>query len=57
MPMYSYHCVRCTRDETHIAAIADRDSQTCRTCGCKLKRGIDRPGMVWAPTTGRNFAL
>lgn len=32
-----------------ISSIAERDNQFC-SCGEKMERQMDVPGMVWAPT-------
>lgn len=52
MPLYTYYCSICDNTKDMLANISDRDSQNCRECGSKLLRGIDRPGLVWAPTRG-----
>lgn len=51
MPTYTYTCSSCEKTFTKIAKIDERDNQVC-DCGENLKRGLDRPGLVWAPTAG-----
>ena len=51
MPTYTYTCIPCDKTTTRIAKIDQRDAQYCE-CGHELIRGIDRPGLVWAPTAG-----
>lgn len=51
MPTYSYHCEACVNDLERIVKIDHRDKQHCLACDKKLKRKIDRPGAVWAPTS------
>lgn len=52
MPMYTYYCKACDSDKEMLSKIADRDNQICSDCGHRLVRGLDKPGMVWAPTRG-----
>lgn len=51
MPTYTYTCIPCDKTFTRMSKIDDRDKQYCE-CGHQLKRGLDRPGLVWAPTAG-----
>jgi len=51
MPIYSYRCPECKYDLERIAKMDERDEQTCRNCESPLQRKIDRPGLVWAPTS------
>lgn len=57
MPIYSYSCVNCDIDEERIVSIPQRDEQVCDSCGYKLVRPIDRPGMVWSPTRNGGYSL
>lgn len=50
MPIYTYQCIECNVETTLIAKIEERNDQQCSTCGNKLNRKIDAPGMVWSPT-------
>lgn len=50
--MYTYYCKACDIDKEMLSKIADRDNQICSDCGHRLVRGLDKPGMVWAPTRG-----
>lgn len=50
MPMYTYSCLTCDVKTVRMCKIADRDEQHCDNCEEPLKRGLDRPGSVWAPT-------
>lgn len=52
MPTYSYYCGKCDRSKDKMAKISERDEQICDNCNAPLQRGIDTPGMVWAPTAG-----
>lgn len=52
MPTYSYTCMNCDTNTDKIVAIKDRDDQMCVDCGYRMQRGIDLPGLVWAPTAG-----
>lgn len=52
MPTYSYYCRKCDQKKERLSKIADRDMQRCENCNNYLDRGIDSPGMVWAPTAG-----
>lgn len=49
MPIYTYNCKECGTF-TKIVKIDDRDSVTC-DAGHSVKRAIDRPGGVYAPTS------
>jgi putative FmdB family regulatory protein len=50
MPMYTYYCHACDRDQEQIKPIAKRDTALCSTCGHRVYRKVDVPGMVWSPT-------
>jgi putative FmdB family regulatory protein len=52
MPLYTYTCMECNEDHEIIQKIENRDNALCPSCGHRLVRNIDRPGMVWAPTRG-----
>ena len=51
MPIYSYKCTECNTSTVKMCKIADRDRQVCDDCQSLLKRGMDRPGGVYAPTS------
>lgn len=51
MPIYTYSCDICEINTAKMCKIEDRDVQACDYCEGKLKRGIDRPGGVYAPTS------
>lgn len=57
MPIYTYSCINCDKDEERITNISSRDDQSCEDCGYKLFRSIDRPGMVWSPTRNGGYSL
>jgi putative FmdB family regulatory protein len=48
MPIYSYTCPECG-PFTKLVKMDDRDNVKCDK-GHDAKRGIDRPGGVYAPT-------
>jgi putative FmdB family regulatory protein len=52
MPLYTYTCMDCNESYEIIQKIENRDNAMCPSCGYRLIRSIDRPGMVWAPTRG-----
>ena len=54
MPTYTYCCIECDVSRTEIVKMDDRDSIffECPVCENRMIRGIDRPGLVWAPTAG-----
>lgn len=49
--MYSYSCETCQTKTVKMCRIDERDAQGCDDCGNALKRGLDRPGAVYAPTS------
>ncbi len=51
MPTYSYSCTHCDEKSERLVPIIDRDEQLCNVCFVELKRLIDRPGAVWAPSS------
>lgn len=51
MPIYSYTCDSCESKTVKMCKISERDSQICDDCLNVLKRGVDRPGGVYAPTS------
>jgi putative FmdB family regulatory protein len=55
MPIYTYVCRECGLAAEKILAIAERDSASCDECGGNLKRNMDRPGSVYAPTSTGGF--
>ena len=52
MPTYTFTCLSCDTKFERVVKADDRDIQKCDVCGDDLKRLIDRPGLVWAPTAG-----
>ena len=50
MPIYTYYCNTCDKQHEQMMPIELRDSIVCPSCGYRLIRKIDRPGMVWSPT-------
>lgn len=52
MPMYTYYCMACDKDFEKLMKMEQRDEALCSICGNRLVRGLDRPGLVWAPTRG-----
>ena len=50
MPLYTYYCNTCDKEHEQMMPIELRDSIVCPSCGYRLIRKIDRPGMVWSPT-------
>ena len=50
MPMYTVTCENCDIKTVRICKIAERDLQVCDECDSLMKRGMDRPGAVYAPT-------
>ena len=57
MPTYSYYCLACDQDTSKFCKIERRDDQICRSCGNRLVRQIDKPGMVWSPTRNGGFSV
>ncbi|CAB4146022.1 CxxC_CxxC_SSSS, putative regulatory protein, FmdB family [uncultured Caudovirales phage] len=57
MPTYSYTCIQCDKDLERMTKIDYRDNQFCDTCGFRLARTIDRPGMVWSPTRNGGYSV
>lgn len=58
MPTYTYDCP-CLGDDKPIelnVKIAERDNQNCIFCYKPLKRMIDAPGAVYAPTAKGGLA-
>lgn len=57
MPIYSYSCLECNTKSVKMCKIDERDLQVCDTCDTLLKRGMDRPGGVYAPTASNGGSL
>jgi putative FmdB family regulatory protein len=57
MPLYTFTCMQCDKDEERIVKIAERDCQRCERCGNRLIRPIDFQGGVYAPTSGKGLAV
>ena len=57
MPLYTYYCPACDTGFELITSIDSRDNQMCESCGYKLIRNLDRPGMVWSPTRNGGYSL
>lgn len=57
MPLYTYYCPAHDEEVVRLVKIDERDNQRCDECGYRLVREIDRPGGVWAPTSGRGLAV
>jgi putative FmdB family regulatory protein len=57
VPLYTYYCPACDTGFELITSIDSRDNQMCESCGYKLVRGLDRPGMVWSPTRNGGYSL
>lgn len=56
MPIYTYVCSKEPNEQVEKnVKIADRDDQFC-VCKAKLKRLIDSPGAVYAPTSKNGLA-
>lgn len=56
MPTYTYVCSREPNEQLEKnVKIAERDNQRC-DCGRMLKRCIDAPGAVYAPTSKNGLA-
>jgi len=53
MPMYTYYCMACDQDFEKLIKMEMRDQAMCESCGNRLIRGLDRPGLVWAPTSSK----
>lgn len=51
MPMYTYNCETCDEKKEMLVKMEARDNATCPDCGGDLVRGIDSPGLVYAPTS------
>jgi putative FmdB family regulatory protein len=52
MPLYTYYCPKCDKSKEYFSSIAERDEpKHCAECDNALFRMIDRPGMVWSPTS------
>lgn len=51
MPQYTQYCEDCESTIVKISSIAARDEQVCDTCGKPMRRKMDVPGMVWAPSS------
>lgn len=56
MPIYTYTCVTCDQESEKMIPVSDRDIQMCATCGYKLIRNMDRPGLVWSPTRNGGYS-
>lgn len=56
MPIYTYKCLVCDKTEERMVYMGYRDKQTCKECGKRLVRGIDRPGLVWSPTRNNGYS-
>jgi len=57
MPTYTYTCINCDKTVEQMVKMEHRDDAFCDTCGYKLIRGIDRPGMVWSPTRNGGYSV
>jgi len=57
MPLYTYYCPACDIGSEMIVSINNRDNKMCESCGYKLVRALDRPGMVWSPTRNGGYSL
>lgn len=57
MPTYTYSCDTCSLTIEKIVKMEDRDNAVCDDCGNVLKRGLDRPGMVWSPTRNNGYSF
>lgn len=57
MPLYTYECLACDIIEEHNITIAKRDEAKCPRCGNYLRRKIDAPGAVYAPTSKSGLAV
>lgn len=53
--MYTQFCPNCETSKVVMSSIAERDNQSC-PCGEKMKRQMDIPGAVWAPTASSGGA-
>ncbi len=56
MPLYTYFCNECEKNTEMNIQIALRDDIHLCQCGTELKRKIDRPGAVYAPTSKKGLA-
>lgn len=54
--MYSQECVACDTVKIYMCPMDERDKMECNKCGRPLRRLIDKPGMVWAPTSSAGGA-
>jgi putative FmdB family regulatory protein len=54
MPTYTYDCLTCEIKKEEVVKMEQRDEImiSCPKCGYRMIRGVDRPGLVWAPTAG-----
>lgn len=57
MPTYTYSCDTCNVTVEKIIKMEDRDNAVCNDCGNVLRRGLDRPGMVWSPTRNNGYSF
>lgn len=54
MPTYTFTCIECDVSKEEVLKMDERDTTIvpCPNCENRMIRGIDRPGLVWAPTAG-----
>lgn len=56
MPFYTYKCSNenCSTWTEAMRKIEDRDvpPDPCPSCNSEMRRALDIPGLVWAPTAG-----
>ncbi len=46
MPVYSFYCEKCSKEFEIITVRAEWKDIRCRTCGSKVKKLMDAPGMI-----------
>jgi len=57
MPIYTYFCKHCNKEQEKIASISVRDNIFCIVCEMKMDRLLDTPGMVWSPTRNNGHSF
>jgi putative FmdB family regulatory protein len=57
MPIYTYFCKHCNREQEKITSISVRDNIFCTDCEMKMDRLLDTPGMVWSPTRNNGHSF
>jgi putative FmdB family regulatory protein len=57
MPLYTYFCKKCNKENEKIVSIEKRDNVYCGVCEMNMQRLLDTPGMVWSPTRNNGHSF